>query len=42
MDVMSLGPTIRSPHTATERCEIATVEPFWNLLTAILEQAPVK
>ena len=42
MDVVSLGPTLRSPHTTTERCEIATIEPFWNLVKATLEQIPVK
>ena len=42
MDVVSLGPTIRSPHTTTERCEIATVEPFWNLLKQALEKIPAK
>ena len=42
MDVVSLGPTLRSPHTTTARCEIATIEPFWNLVKATLEQIPVK
>ena len=42
MDVVSLGPTIRSPHTAKERFEIATAEPFWNLLVQTLEKIPVK
>lgn len=42
MDVVSLGPTLRSPHTTTERCEIATIKPFWNLVKATLEQIPVK
>ena len=42
MDVVSLGPTIRSPHTAKERFEIATAEPFWNLLGQTLEEIPVK
>ena len=42
MDVVSLGPTLRSPHTAKERLEIATVEPFWNLLVQTLEEIPVK
>ena len=32
MDVVSLGPTIRSPHTTNERCLIETVEPFCNCL----------
>lgn len=37
MDVVSLGPTLRSPHTTSERCLIATVEPFWELLKKTLE-----
>lgn len=39
MDVVSLGPTLRSPHTTNERCLIATVEPFWELLKKALEEA---
>ncbi|GAB6982328.1 aminoacyl-histidine dipeptidase [Prevotella dentasini] len=42
MDVVSFGPTIRSPHTTTERFEIASAEPFWNLLVRALEEVPVK
>ena len=42
MDVVSLGPTIRSPHTAKERFETVTAEPFWNLLVQTLEEIPVK
>ena len=42
MDVVSFGPTLRSPHTTTERCLIATIEPFWNLLKAALEQVAIK
>lgn len=38
MDVVSLGPTLRSPHTTTERCFIPTVAPFWNLLTQVLKE----
>lgn len=42
MDVVSFGPTLLSPHTTTERFEIATAEPFWKMLLAVLEQAPKK
>lgn len=42
LDVVSLGPTIRSPHTSTERCRIDTVEPFWVLLKQALEEIPAK
>ena len=36
MDVVSLGPTLLSPHTTNERCQISTVEPFWKLLKQVL------
>lgn len=42
LDVVSFGPNIRSPHTAGERCEIASAEPFWKLLTKALEEVPAK
>ena len=42
MDVVSFGPTLLSPHTTTERFEIATAEPLWKMLIAVLEQAPKK
>lgn len=42
LDVVSFGPNIRSPHTAGERCEVASVEPFWKLLTKALEEVPEK
>lgn len=42
LDVVSLGPTLRSPHTTRERCEIATVEPFWKLLKQTLLEVPDK
>jgi len=42
MDVVSLGPTLRSPHTTTERCLIASIAPFWELLKKALEVIPEK
>ena len=36
LDVVSMGPTMRSPHTTSERAFIPTVEPFWQLLTKTL------
>ncbi len=42
LDVVSLGPTMRSPHTTTERALIATVAPFWQLLKKALEDVGVK
>ena len=40
LDVVSLGPTMKSPHTTTERALIATVEPFWQLLKKTLADVP--
>ena len=38
LDVVSLGPTMLSPHTTSERAQISTVAPFWELLKAALEE----
>ena len=42
LDVVSLGPTLRSPHTTTERALWATTEPFWALLKKALDDIPEK
>ena len=42
LDVVSLGPTMRSPHTTTERCLIPTIAPFWELLKQTLAEVPAK
>lgn len=42
MDVVSLGPTLLSPHTTNEHCQISTVEPFWKLLKQVLIEVPEK
>ena len=42
LDVVSLGPTMKSPHTTSERALIETVAPFWELLKKTLEDVPVK
>lgn len=42
LDVVSFGPTMKSPHTTTERALIETVAPFWQLLKKTLEDVPVK
>ena len=42
LDVVSLGPTMKSPHTTTERALIETVAPFWELLKKTLEDIPEK
>jgi dipeptidase D len=41
MDVVSFGPTILGAHSPTERLEIATVEPFWEMLQALLAELAV-
>ena len=38
LDVVSLGPTMRSPHTTSERCYIPSIAPFWALLKKALEE----
>ena len=42
MDLVSFGPTLRSPHTPDERCLIPSVEKFWNFLVRLLEEIPAK
>jgi len=39
-DMVSLGPTIKFPHSPDEKIEIATVLQYWQLLTAVLAKAP--
>lgn len=42
LDMISFGPTLRSPHSPDERALIPTVQKFYDFLTATLEQTPVK
>lgn len=42
MDLVSFGPTLRSPHTPNERCNIPSVEKFWIFLKELLKQIPTK
>ncbi len=42
LDMISVGPTIKHPHSPNERVEIATVATFWKLITAVLANIPVK
>ena len=39
-DMVSIGPTIKYPHSPDEKVEIATVARYWQLLTAVLAKAP--
>lgn len=38
VDILSFGPTIRGAHSPSERLQIDTVPPFWQLLTALLAE----
>ncbi len=42
MDMVSFGPTMRSPHTPDERCHIPSVEKYWQFVVATLENTPKK
>ena len=37
MDMISFGPTIEHPHSPEERVQIASVESYWQFLTAALQ-----
>lgn len=41
-DMVSLGPTIKHPHSPDEKVHIGSVKNFWELLIGILKEAPVK
>jgi dipeptidase D len=41
-DMISIGPTIRYPHSPDEKVNIETVRMFWDFLTATLENIPEK
>jgi dipeptidase D len=42
LDMISFGPTLRSPHSPDERVYIPSVTKFYDFLTATLEHIPVK
>ena len=42
LDMISFGPTLRSPHSPDERALIPTVAKFYDFLVATLEQTPKK
>lgn len=42
LDMISFGPTLRSPHSPDERCLIPTVGKFYDFVVATLENTPVK
>ncbi|MDA3929544.1 MAG: aminoacyl-histidine dipeptidase [Prolixibacteraceae bacterium] len=41
-DMVSIGPTIRNPHSPDEKVHIASVERFWEFLKESLKNAPLK
>lgn len=36
MDMISIGPTIKNPHSPDENIDLTTVPPFWNWVLALL------
>lgn len=42
LDMISFGPTLRSPHSPDERAYIPSVTRFYDFLVATLEKTPVK
>lgn len=41
-DMISFGPTIRSPHSPDEKVNIASVKKFWEFLVKVVENIPSK
>lgn len=41
-DMISCGPTLKSPHSPDERCFIPSVEKWWDFIVAVLADAPKK
>jgi dipeptidase D len=42
LDMISFGPTLKSPHTPSEKCNIPSTKKFYEFLVATLAQTPVK
>ena len=42
LDMISFGPTLKSPHSPDERCYIPSVQKAWDFLVAVLEAIPAK
>ncbi|MBQ9310228.1 MAG: aminoacyl-histidine dipeptidase [Bacteroidales bacterium] len=42
LDMISFGPTLKSPHSPDERCYIPSVQKAWDFLVAVLEAIPEK
>jgi len=41
-DMISCGPTLKSPHSPEERCFIPSVAKWWQFIQAVIEDAPKK
>jgi dipeptidase D len=42
MEMISFGPTLQSPHSPDERCNIPSTKKFYDYLVAVLEAIPEK
>ena len=42
LDMISFGPTIKHPHSPEEKVNIPSVENFWKILCATLENIPIE
>jgi len=42
LDMVSLGPTIRHPHSPDEKVNISSVQKFWEFLVVTLENIPIQ
>lgn len=42
MEAVSIGPTIRYPHSPDEHVDIPSVQRFWTYLTEVLRQVPAR
>ena len=41
-DMISCGPTLKSPHSPDERCFVPSVDKWWKFIVAVIEDAPKK
>ena len=41
-DMISCGPTLKSPHSPDERCFVPSVTKWWDFIKAVIEDAPKK
>jgi dipeptidase D len=41
-DMVSIGPTIKFPHSPDEKVKISAVKHYWQLLVAVLANIPIK